>query len=194
MSLKKSWIKAKKYYDSDLKQNLAERGAIEKEIKALTKAAESIHKKEKIKVKFGLLLADPVLIRMEAPQLVKPLRKIKDKQDDLAKLSKLKSRKTFGAEPAFDEIDKVFKVGRKLIEAGVKDKKKWEAWYKLARSGLKKCATAEKKFDNWIGRPSSSSEEFFDRKFKSLFHEMRRTGSPMLQIAGSIIKSEADPA
>jgi hypothetical protein len=189
MTLGSKWISAKKEYDAAVKAADKSRAALEKELKVLMDKADKERKKLKLKSKFSDYVADPVQIRVDGAQALIPLIvPVKKKKKEMEAIPRLKERKTFGAEPAFKDIDKVFAVGEKLIDAEIQDPSKWKAWHKLAISGLKKCAVAEKKFEAWMGRVHHEAEVTFDRDFKAIHRKMKDKGTPMMRKAGTYLQ------
>jgi len=197
MSLIDRWKRAKKDYDAEYKENQKERVVLEKDIKKLMKDGENAKKKFKIKTKtkFESYAADRVLTRLEAQELIPFVEKVQAKQGELRNIDSLKPRKTIGAEPAFKEIDNVLEVGKKLINAGVEDRGKWKTWHKLAISGLKKCAAAEKKFEKHMGVPRrgmapEAEVDLYD-SFDSILRKMQEKGTPLMRAAGTFIEKDA---
>ncbi len=190
-TLDERWAKAKSEYDVLAKENAKAREAIEKQISKLMSEGEKEHKKLKTKEKFSSFLADPVLTQMHAPQLKAVIAKIKAKQKELTAMSLVKPRKSVGCTPAFKEVEKVLDVGARLKDAGVDSPDKWKAWYKAAISSLKKCATAEKNFEKWIGSPDKSNEAAteFQRAFKNIMGAMSEKGTPLMKHAGTILQA-----
>lgn len=190
MALLNKWEAAKSKYDVAAKQNGKERDAVQKQIDKLMSEGEKQLKKLKIKDKFVSLLRDPVLTRMQAPELKPLIDKIKAKQKELDALKEIQERKSVGCTPAFKDVDKVLEVGARLKAGGVEDAGKWTSWHKAAVSSLKKCAVAEKKFEKWMGNSHSSSQaaKDFNDDFKKIMREMSDTGGPIMRHAGTILK------
>lgn len=190
MALLNRWEAAKSRYDAAAKQNGKDRDAVQKQIDKLTSEGEKQLKKLKAKDKFDSFLRDPVLTRMQAPELKPVIDKIRAKQKELDALKDIQERKSVGCTPAFKDVDKVLEVGARLKAGGVDDAGKWASWHKAAVSSLKKCAVAEKKFEKWMGNSYGSNQaaKDFNDDFKKIMREMSDTGGPIMRHAGTILK------
>lgn len=186
MSLESKWAKAKKSYDDSFKEVSKARAQLQKEYDKLYKDAEKDAKKMKLKGKLDTYVNASVLPN-EALGLKQHITLLKAKKVQISQAPTLKERKRTGAEPAFKDVDKVFMVGEKLISADVQDPEKWKKWRDMAVNALKGCAKAEKKFNDWLGRPSPGAEEDFATDFANIHRKMREIGTPMLKHAQRII-------
>jgi hypothetical protein len=189
MSLEDKWEKAKKACDRAQKENAKAVTKLQKEYDALYKAAEKIYKKLKLKQKLDHYVEDAALVRNEAPELAKISEHLRAKRHEINRTRKLPERKTFGAEPAFREVDNVLNVGAKLRAAGLQDAGKWQKWVDMAVKALKKVAAAEKKFNAWMPPSHSQSEDqrIFLEDFESIQKKMSSEGTPLLKHARAII-------